>query len=208
MGTILFHYANLRGRKESRDKPTVSHKICHIFGKMLQQHASIITINAFGMLSARTNSSHMGQITTTSRGTVINPFACEESRVESGVKTFAKRYTKDEPTYTHIHTTYIYRDIHILPASCLPQSVSLSRSTRLELMLCKLTLGTAEEAVAEHGGHLESITKWWMCNFLWSVRNFFYVRVRKLDCISLFCTCLSKFSHLPVERKGKKERKG
>lgn len=56
------------GHKESRDKPTVSHKICHIFGQMLQQHASIITINAFGMVSARTNSSHMGQITTTLGG--------------------------------------------------------------------------------------------------------------------------------------------
>lgn len=164
MGTILFHYANLRGEghKENRDKPTVSHKICHIFGQMLQQHASIITINAFGMVSARTNSSHMGQITTTLGGTVINPFACEASRVESGVKTFATRYTKDKHTcthtnvqiQTHIQDTYV----HILP-SYLPQSEFLSRSTRLELMLCKLTLGTAEEAGAELGGHLESITK-------------------------------------------------
>lgn len=161
------------------------------------------------MVSARTNSSHMGQITTTLGGTVINPFACEASRVESGVKTFATRYTKDKHTYTHtlvqiqthIENTYV----HILP-SYLPHFESLSRSTRLELMLCKLTLGTAEEAGAELGGHLESITKWWMCNFLWSVRNFFYVRVRKLDCISLFCTCLSKFSHLPVDRQGKKRK--
>lgn len=65
-------------KKKKKDKPTVSHKICHIFGQMLQQYWHYYN-KRIRHGSQPTKASHMGQITTTTTGAVINPFV--ESKV-------------------------------------------------------------------------------------------------------------------------------
>lgn len=132
-------------KKKKKDKPTVSHKICHTFGQMLQQYWHYYN-KRIRHGSQPTKASHMGQITTTTTGAVINPFA--ESKVAWKHLPHKLRGRQRKHPDSHRHprlrdTLLPHRHTYSLPA--FTHSFPIV-SPRLDLMRCKLTLGTAEGA--------------------------------------------------------------